>query len=110
LLVGCNRIEQPLIPQSPNGTFVVEATTKDGLLILNVFSKNKLTHTIETKASIYQKFALGWHNKEQVLILYSSDIGVRAWTSTNGFKPELNTRKYTAYANWLYQNKYGKSS
>lgn len=105
---GCGNSDQPLVPKSSDGRFLVKTTIESDLLVVNIYSQNKLLHSINTTASVYQKFAIGWHSQEPVLVLNSSDIGVKAWSAENGFKAEFNSQTYQANGNWLYQKKYGK--
>jgi len=110
-LVGCGDIEQSLVPESAASGFVVKSAVDDnGILVLSIIGGSKVLHTINTEASIYQKFAVGWHNVGDVLVLYSSDTGGKAWSVNRGEKTELDPLTYKKYAIWLYENKYGKNT
>ena len=108
-MYGCSGMEQPMEPISKDGRYSVETyKTENGIIVLTIKENGREIQSINTGASIYQKFAVGWFKEEAILVLYSSDIGVLAWSAKSNFKSELGGAKYTTYGNELYEAKYGK--
>jgi hypothetical protein len=85
LMASCNRIEHPqLISPSGNYQSTVEVAGKEAGTKRNcvriIINDLKTNHQMrfQTDAANTQKWAIGW-SPEDVLVLYSSDIGIYAY-------------------------------
>ena len=108
LLAGCCAgIEQPLNPTSSDGSFFVETDVNDGgIIMLNIFSGQKKITSIDTRASLYQNFAIGWVKNKNTLVINSSDIGTYAWQIEGGVAKNLDGSQYVRYGEQRYETKY----
>jgi len=67
--------------------------------IFEIYDSNKtLIQKIESGAGDYSKWEVGWSKNDNILIMYSSDIGNRAWKINDNriekteLTPELNNQ------------------
>jgi hypothetical protein len=92
-LSGCSRsTADPLAPvKSPNGSLTVTPSinqskadpTKYLCVALDIAdSSGKPMHHVQSGASDRMKWAIGWFD-DSTVVLYSSDIGTRAWELRN---------------------------
>lgn len=119
LLVACGRRENP--EGTANANWDVDVAVLDdshgpqdrGTLRLRVTSlRTGVAHAIDTGASAFSKWALGWLEPD-TLVLYSSDIGTRAYKlsdprvieRTPGTDEDAPERAVAADA---YEAKYGE--
>ena len=94
ILAGCYRMMKPVERAiSPSGSFVVAAIPNDSktdptkyrCIRLVLMDQNGATlSAIQTGVSDGQKWAVGWMESQDVIVLQSSDIG------TQSFKVETN--------------------
>jgi hypothetical protein len=79
------------------------------IVVLHVYKKDG-TKVIDlnTGASNTLKWAAGFSPSEKTVILYSSDIGNRAWAEPNHWKEIKTTQEIDSIAEDFYKAKYGK--
>jgi hypothetical protein len=93
LIGGCSRKDESLRKYtSPSGNYLVSASVnkdksdKTKYLCLKLYlwnnSQDKL-FSLQTEASSTMKWALGWMETADIVVLYSSDIGTRAYSINN---------------------------
>jgi len=81
-------------------------TNNNGILELHIYRDNKKLIVLNTRASIYQKYAIGWKHQENIIVMYSSDIGTRAWSVIGIKVTKVKTKEHEKYAKELYNKKY----
>ena len=120
LFIGCgaNKLVNEIIP-SPSKKYKIQSTvntdktdrTKYLCIKLHLLdTKGKELFQLQTSASTTMKWALGWMEKDDILILYSSDIGTNAYTIENSMIKRVNTtEEFITYGNYLKKKKYKKS-
>ena len=78
--------------ESPSKNYFINATvnknkddkTKYLCLVLHLYDDSKKEiDKYQTGASDRMKWALGWFKEDDIIVLYSSDIGIVAWKITN---------------------------
>jgi hypothetical protein len=111
-IVGCSdaRVEQLRPNISRDGIYEVEVTLKEGTIIyFNVTERSGgMAKSIQSGASDVMKWAAGWFASEAILVMYSSDIGTKAWSARSNWKEIKVTPELRDYAKKLYSIKYGK--
>ena len=106
-VTSCSDIGQPVKAESKDGRFrIVTSVDDNGIIQLSIFEGDDVRKRIDTRASIYSKFAVGWFNEENVLVLNSSDIGTFSWSLADNFEKSADGELYTDYGRVLYDRKY----
>lgn len=99
--------------ESPSGNFgYTPSFSEDGIVYLDLFDgSNEHIHAVRTGASVHQKWASGWHIDQDIVILYSSDIGTRAYSIKDDKLVELRsmTPDIESQATALYKQRYGSA-
>lgn len=107
LILACGKIEQPINPTSFDGKYRIEnSVSENGILLLHIISQTNEEKIVNTNASIYQKFAVGWLNRENTIILYSADLGVFGWSASDNFTSKFQIDSLESFARSLYEQKY----
>ncbi len=78
----------------------------EGLLVITLKSQNNHSVEINTRVSVYQKFAYGWLDTDSVIVVNSSDIGILAWDTAPILHPAEITGDIQAYAKTLLSEQY----
>ena len=106
-LIGCVIVEQPKEPFSFDKKYKVETSIDgEGIIILTIYKDEQKIKTLNTRASIGHKYAVGWLKNENILILNSSDIGVVVWSEADNFALHKQPGKYESYGRQLFNSKY----
>ncbi|OZG72299.1 hypothetical protein BTA51_16295 [Hahella sp. CCB-MM4] len=107
-LVSCTPSDEFPDLKSSSGDYSISGyADSDGLLVITVKQKNGDDSVeINTRASVYQRFAYGWLDTDSVIMVNSSDIGILAWDITTHYQPTEITGDIQAYAKTLYAEKY----
>ena len=82
---------------------------KYGCIVLTLLdTTNKQISTIQTDATDNMKWAVNWYPNKDTIILYSSDIGSRAYhlTDKNRLDTIATTRDIDSIARIIFQKKY----
>lgn len=107
----------PDLIASPSKRFVLKVDinkdksdkTKYGCVVLTLYdTSNKEISNLQTGASNYMKWAVDWYPTKDTIILYSSDIGNKAYhlTDKNQLDTILVTKDIDSIAKILFDNKY----
>lgn len=119
LLTACGPLMKPTVRvESPDGDYVVAAIPNDNKsdptkyrcirLILEHRNGNVLS-ALQTSVSDGQKWAVGWMETENIIVLQSSDIGTQAYSiESNELNPIEITPAIEIRAAELKKAKYGK--
>ena len=112
-LVGCNHAATPVL--SPSGDYHAETeisgaeagpTRHDCVRLVVTNRKTKDIFALQTGASDFQKWAIGW-SPHNVLILYSSDIGTYAYDiSGSTIKERSPSKEELKTGKEAYHSKY----
>ena len=90
--VSCTAAEPPEI-LSPSGRYRIVATIDQAadraeqhphIFLRLLDSSGRELFVVDSRASDYQKWALGWMPDSDTVVLYSSDIGTRVYAIENG--------------------------
>ena len=96
--------------ESPSGEYgFVPSISEDGIVYFELYDKgDNPIDSIRTGASDFQKWAFGWHDEQDIVILYSSDIGTRAYSVQEDKLSEVSplTPAIEAKAKALYTERY----
>ena len=107
LVSACSKVDQPIEPYSFDKVYkVVVSTNEKDLVVITIYKNDKELKTLNTNASIYHKYAIGWLKNENILVLNSSDVGVVAWSAAENFAPHAQPGKYERYGRQLFKSKY----
>ena len=118
-LIGCSPMMKPVEHvASPSGEFIVAAIPyegktdprKNGCLRLILESRSGITlSAVQTGVSDGQKWAIGWMEEGDVVVLQSSDIGTQAFgVISNSLSQVTSTPEIEARAIQLKKAKYGR--
>ena len=81
ILFGCGSQDYPQA-DSPSGLYSVSTSKSEkGLVSIHLADAQGVeVHEIESSASDYIRWSIGWMPGEDVVVLQSSDIGLRAYS------------------------------
>lgn len=107
----------PDLIASPSKRFILKVDinenksdkTKYGCVVLTVYdTSNKEISTFQTGASNYMKWAVSWYPTKDTIVLYSSDIGNRAYhlTDKNQLDTISVTKEIDSIAKLIFDKKY----
>ena len=105
---------------SPSESYNIQGTvnaagfSRDIIVKIRLYDHNlNELDVITTGASDVMKWVIGWDSKEDIVILYSSDIGNRAWRVNNNSLMEIPYKDLSEdinnQATDLYNQKYKKT-
>ena len=102
------------ITPSPSGDFGIFATVDSDLLV-NIHLTDELNEEVfqlNTRASDVMKWAVGWMPGMDVVVLYSSDIGIQAYVASENQLVEVRflDLELESHARDLYREKYGEAA
>ena len=111
--------KQPDLIASPSKHFILKVEinsdksdkTKYGCIVLTLYdTSNKEISTFQTGASNYMKWAVNWHPAKDTIVLYSNDIGNRAYhlTDKNQLDTISVTKEIDSIAKIIFDKKYAK--
>lgn len=119
LIQSCypNRENAITIPSTGNLSVSAKINTEKskpdyGIVIFHIYDRfgNGL-YSINSHASDFSKWAVGWTYKGDTLVMYSSDIGSYAWKIDRDFHQKVElSREMHSIAKGLYEKKYDKKS
>lgn len=106
-VIGCS-IEQPIRNSSFGGKYKAHIEIQEkSLIYVTVLDKNQITvASINTGASDAMKWAIGWAEKSNTLVMASSDIGPMAWSEQAGWSSIALTPEIKQYSEILFNEKY----
>jgi hypothetical protein len=113
ILLGCQPDTQPIGGNKysyDRKLWLDFSLAKDSTIVVLHVRKNDSTKVIDlnTGTSNTLKWAAGFSPSEKTVILYSSDIGNRAWAEPNHWKEIKTTQEIDSIAEDFYKAKYGK--
>ena len=84
ILCSCNKQQQAPVP-SPSGLYFIttEKNTENMVRVILLDKEMNQLDLIDTRASVYSKYAHGWHHKSDHAIIYSGDVGTLSYKITN---------------------------
>ncbi|RUA16235.1 MAG: hypothetical protein DSY55_04615 [Clostridia bacterium] len=101
IILGCGPQKYPAeIVNSPSGKYQIKATintdesdkTKYLCVQLHLLdAQGKELSQLQSSASYTMKWAIGWMEKDDIVILYSSDIGTYAYKIENNTLEKIKT-------------------
>jgi hypothetical protein len=118
-IIGCsvNNYETDLI-KSPSEKYSIKATvnTSDknaddyADVVIHIYdSENTKIDSINSKAGDFSKWAIGWTNSGDTIVLFSSDIGTKSWGITDNRSLQITVNdKLNQRALELKKQKYNK--
>lgn len=119
ILISCfniSRDETSELIISPSKKYLMQLTvnstdkSKENYadVCVKLYDQNeKLLSELNTKAGDFNKWAIDWHDKNDTLIMKSSDIGNYGWTIKNGkFEPIKLNSELNKKAEKIFELKY----
>jgi len=110
-LFGCGSQDYPQA-DSPSGAYSI-STSKSEKGLVSIYLTNAQgveLHEIESSASDFIKWSIGWMPDEDVVVLQSSDVGTRAYDIIEGRLVErpdaYKDEKISNRAEELYEERY----
>ncbi|RYY36554.1 MAG: hypothetical protein EOP46_06010 [Sphingobacteriaceae bacterium] len=119
LFCSCNESEKVVVT-SPAKKYLLVADLNDkkedkknyGCVFLKLYNKHgNVLDSLQTKASVFQSWAAGWHNINDTIILCSSDIGTYAYgINAKGKLNKISVtleNPFVAIGDTIFKRKYG---
>lgn len=103
VLSGCSNYK--LAPIKSNDDFyVLMPEVVDSIVYLNVCeAQSEKCDLIRTGASHVHYWGVDWFKESNIIILYSSDIGIYAWAESDSWNKVEVTQEMNNYANKIYE-------
>ena len=107
VLFGCQQSIDGNKYSYDKGFYLDYSIRNTSLVVLHVYKSDGTKVTdIDTDASDAMKWAAGFSPSENIVILYSSDIGNKAWYESTNWKEVKTTAEIDRLARSFYDAKY----